>query len=66
MQAVVEQHDALPVAVLLAVHVAALGLDVVRGDLAPVVPVGAAGRPSGNYMAVGIQRSRFFVSGSSM
>ena len=37
VQAVVDEHRALGVAAALPVHVAALGLDVVRSDLAPVV-----------------------------
>ena len=41
MDAVVQQHDALPVALLAAVHVAALRLHVVRRYLPAVVPAGA-------------------------
>ena len=35
VQAVVDQHHPLRVALVLAVHIAALGLDVIRRDLPP-------------------------------
>ena len=38
VQAVVDQHHALPVVLVLPVHITALGLDVVRRDLAAIVP----------------------------
>lgn len=38
MQAVVNEHDALSVALVLAIHIAALRLDVVRRYLPPIEP----------------------------